>query len=339
MHRAFELARLGLGHTTPNPMVGCVIVKDNQIIGEGWHRKYGGPHAEVNAVKDANKNGSVQGSDVYVTLEPCSHVGNTPPCADMLIKEKVQRVFVANRDINPLVSGKGLQRMRDAGIEVFENLMVDEEQALNKRFICFHRNKRPYVILKWAQTADGFIARKNYDSKWISNEYSRQITHKWRSEEAAIMVGANTVIHDDPSLNVRDWDGTDPVRIIIDPHLRIPADRKIFDRRIKTYVYNFEKNESEQNLEFVKIGDSSLLNQVLHHLHSINIQSVLVEGGAHVLNAFQKSGQWDEARVFISNTTFGEGIQAPQMQHAALSGMDFIFNDELKIFTRVENNG
>ena len=200
MQRALELARLGLGNVSPNPMVGCVIVKDGKIIGEGHHEQYGGPHAEVNAVQAVKDQSLLPQSTAYVTLEPCSHFGKTPPCADLLVRHQVKRVVICNEDPNPLVAGQGIERLRNAGIEVEIGLLREEGRVLNRRFFTAFEKKRPYVILKWAQTTDGFVARENYDSKWISNTYSRQLVHKWRAEEDAILVGTNTARYDNPSL-------------------------------------------------------------------------------------------------------------------------------------------
>lgn len=334
MKRAIELAYLGLGKVSPNPMVGCVIVKDGLIIGEGWHQEFGGPHAEVNAVHTVLSRDKIAGSDVYVSLEPCSHHGKTPPCADLLIDLGVQNVYVSNLDINPVVKGKGIKKLKEASINVTINVCMEEGRMLNKRFFIYHTKKRPYIILKWAQTADRFIARKNHESKWISNEYSRQLVHKWRSEEDAIMVGANTVMHDNPRLNVRDWPGPvrQPVRIVIDPNLRIPPDRALYDGSQNTIVYNIKKTGFQSGAEWVKVQKTILLEEIMSDLYQREILSVIVEGGSHLIQSLITQGLWDEARIFISEQSFGEGIKAPDLYHAELLEKREIFRDELYIY-------
>jgi diaminohydroxyphosphoribosylaminopyrimidine deaminase / 5-amino-6-(5-phosphoribosylamino)uracil reductase len=313
MERALELAKLGLGAVSPNPMVGCVIVHDGKIIGEGWHRKYGGPHAEVYAIEMVKDKSLLANSTVYVSLEPCSHYGKTPPCAELLVGHKVKRVVVCNKDINPLVSGKGIEIVRAAGIEVEENILSGKGEEVNKRFFTFFGKQRPYIILKWAQTADGFLARENFDSKWISNELSRKLVHKWRSEEDAVMVGANTASYDNPSLNVRDWSGRDPLRIVIDRTLRLPKNLNLFDGKQPTMVYNLHEEKEEQNLLYVKLAKDNFLNHLLHDLYYRKIQSVMIEGGSVILKEFIRKGLWDEGRVFVSGQRFGNGIEAPAM--------------------------
>jgi diaminohydroxyphosphoribosylaminopyrimidine deaminase/5-amino-6-(5-phosphoribosylamino)uracil reductase len=320
MLRALELARSGLGTVSPNPMVGCVIVHDDKVIGEGWHERFGEAHAEVNAVNAVTERELLKQSTVYVTLEPCSHFGKTPPCADMLIREQVKKVVIANRDSNPLVAGKGIEKLRGAGIDVVTGVLESDARELNKRFFTYIEKVRPYVILKWAQTSDGFIARENYDSKWISDEFSRQLVHKWRSEEDAVLVGSNTVVHDDPALNVRNWTGRNPVRIVVDRYLKLSSGLKVFDQTQPTIRYNLEKNAKNHNVELVKISESNFLNDLLADLYARKIQSVIVEGGATILNAFIDNNLWNEARVFISPTEFKNGIAAPRFNTSPQSG-------------------
>jgi len=334
MDRALELAYLGLGNVSPNPMVGCVIVKGGKIIGEGWHQKFGGPHAEVNAVNNIKDKDKVRGSDVYVTLEPCSHHGKTPPCSDLLISLGVKNVYISNPDINPLVSGKGMQKMKKASIKVTVGINEEEGSNLNKRFFTYHSKKRPFIILKWAQTIDRFIARKNFDSKWISNEYSRQLVHKWRAEEDSIMVGANTAVYDNPNLNVRDWpgEGQPPIRIVVDPNLKVPDDSLVFDGTQPTLIYNYNKSADEVNLKWIKLHKEEFIEELITDLYNKEIHSVLVEGGSYLINSFISENIWDEARVFISENTFGEGIKAPDLYHASLVSKSKIFNDEILLF-------
>ena len=334
MQRAIELAYLGLGKVSPNPMVGCVIVKNGKIIGEGWHKEFGGPHAEVNALNSVSEVEQIQGCDVYVTLEPCSHQGKTPPCADLLVTQGVKNVYVANQDVNPLVAGKGIRKLQDASVQVSVGIGGKEGAILNKRFFTFHMKKRPYIILKWAQTADRFIARKNFDSKWISNEYSRQLVHKWRAEEDAVMVGSNTAVFDNPKLNVRDWPSPvkQPVRLVIDPNLKVPASHALFDGSQKTIIYNLKKSESGKNVFLIKIEEQDFLDHVLRDLQKRDIQSVIVEGGAYLINSLISKSLWDEARIFVTDISFGEGIKAPDLFNATLHEKRKIFNDEVHFF-------
>lgn len=331
MQRALELAELGRGNVSPNPMVGCVVVHEGKIIGEGWHRKYGEAHAEVNAINSIEDKSQLTQSTVYVTLEPCSHHGKTPPCADLLIEHKVNKAVIAIQDSNPMVGGQGIAKLRAAGIDVDVGLLRQEADELNKRFFTSMNQKRPYIILKWAQTADEYVARENYDSKWISNEYSRKLVHKWRAEEDAILVGTNTARYDNPQLNVRHWEGSDPVRIVIDKNLNLSKDLKLFDGSQSTICYSLLKSDNG-SIEYVQVDEKNLLNDILADLHKRKIQSVIVEGGAHLLNAFIAQNLWDEARIFTSTTTFGKGISAPLIKGVAKSE-DNIEGDELKIIS------
>jgi diaminohydroxyphosphoribosylaminopyrimidine deaminase / 5-amino-6-(5-phosphoribosylamino)uracil reductase len=334
MQRALELATLGSGTVSPNPLVGCVIVHENKIIGEGWHKRYGEAHAEVNAIESVADKELLEKSTVYVNLEPCSHYGKTPPCVELLIKHRVQKVVIANIDTHPNVSGDGIRKLRASGTEVITGILDKPGRELNKRFFTRVEKQRPYIILKWAQTADGFIARENYESKWISNEYSRQLVHKWRSEEDAVLVGTKTVFHDNPQLSVREWTGRHPVRVVIDRFLKLSDKRKVFDRSQKTIVYNLLKHEEHENLMLIRLDEENFLQQLLSDLLRHNIQSVMVEGGAQTLQFFIEEGWWDEARVFVSQRTFGKGIQAPQLR-GNLSGEESVMNDRLYIYTPV----
>lgn len=312
MQRAIDLGRLGIGSVSPNPRVGCVIVHNGMIIGEGWHERYGQAHAEVNAIGRVTDKSLLSNSTLYVNLEPCSHTGKTPPCADLLIKHELKRVVVANEDPNPLVAGRGIKKLKEAGIDVIMGVLGNEGSDLNRRFFTFHQKKRPYIILKWAQTRDGFVARSNFDSKWISNELSRQMVHKWRAEEDAILIGARTAAHDNPKLNVRDWTGRNPIRIVIDQNLSLDNGLSLFDKSQMTLCYNSVKDEQSNNLEFVRLSKCSV-PEIAEDLFQRNIQSVLVEGGANTLNDFIDRNLWDEARVFVSLTSFDEGIKAPRI--------------------------
>jgi diaminohydroxyphosphoribosylaminopyrimidine deaminase / 5-amino-6-(5-phosphoribosylamino)uracil reductase len=314
MRRALDLAVLGKGRVSPNPMVGCIIVHQNSIIGEGYHQAYGEGHAEVNAIQAVKDKSLLKDSTFYVSLEPCSHYGKTPPCADLIIKHKPQKVVICNVDINPLVAGKGIQKLRNAGIEVEVGLLEAEGRNLNKRFFTFITKQRPYIILKWAETADGFLARENFDSKWISNDVSRMLVHKWRGEESAVLIGTNTALYDNPQLNIRNWTGRNPLRLVIDKELKLPKNLHLFDKQQATLCYNFHKNEAQENLEYVKIKSESFLHYFWQDLYFRKVQSVLVEGGAKLLLSLLENDYWDEIRLFRSKKTFGKGIASPRPQ-------------------------
>jgi diaminohydroxyphosphoribosylaminopyrimidine deaminase / 5-amino-6-(5-phosphoribosylamino)uracil reductase len=331
MQRAHELATLGRGSVSPNPMVGCVIVCDGKIIGEGWHRKYGEAHAEVNAVKAVTDKSFLTKSTVYVNLEPCSHFGKNPPCADMLIKEKVKKVVVSNVDANPLVAGEGIKKLMAAGIEVITGILSKEGRDLNCRFFTFIEQHRPYIILKWAQTADGFIAHENFDSKWISNEISRQLVHKWRSEEDAVLVGKRTAQHDNPMLNVRDWTGRNPMRVVIDRSLELSDTLHLFDRSQPTICYNVLKHEIRENLQLIKLAEKDFLKHLVADLYEKKIQSLIVEGGTQTLQSFIDTGLWDEARIFSSSKLFEKGIVSPRIQGKLIAQQE-LQTDSLKIY-------
>lgn len=337
MHRALDLAEFGRGHVSPNPMVGCVIVHGDIIIGEGWHQVFGGPHAEVHAIQSVSDPSILNECTLYVSLEPCAHFGKTPPCADLIVKYGLKRVVVALEDPNPKVKGMGLKKLRDAGIEVTENVLGKEAARLNRSFLTALTKKRPYVILKWAQTADGFIARENFDSKWISNELSRKWVHRWRSEEDVILVGTNTVKYDNPQLNVRDWLGRDPVRLVIDRNLVLQGNGyKVFDGGQKTICYTVKQADSTDSCEFVSVDGKDFLGGLLSDAESRGIQSVMVEAGATVLNAFIEQDLWDEARVFRSAKKFERGINAPRI-NTEVSETVNMNGDELKIYYHEQN--
>jgi diaminohydroxyphosphoribosylaminopyrimidine deaminase/5-amino-6-(5-phosphoribosylamino)uracil reductase len=334
MHRAIELAALGKGHVSPNPMVGCVIVHQGSIIGEGYHQNYGEAHAEVNAINAVKDQSLLKEATAYVTLEPCAHWGKTPPCANLLVEKGLKKVVVAAVDSNPLVGGKGIKILEKSGIEVLTGVLEKEARIQNKRFFTHIESKRPYVILKWAQTADGFVARPDFSSKWISNASSRQLVHKWRTEEDGILVGKNTAKYDDPSLNVREWVGKNPTRIVIDSELELSKSLKLFDQTIPTICFNTQKSEKLENLEFVKLPKGFEISEILDELIRRNIQSLIVEGGSYLLSKFIEAELWDEARVFTSHTKFGEGIPAPIL--ASISSEVYqIQNDLLHIYHHV----
>lgn len=327
MQRALDIAKLGMGTTAPNPMVGCVIVKNGSVIGEGWHKQHGGPHAEVNAVADVGNDAAVEGSTVYVSLEPCAHFGKTPPCADLLVRLKPAQVVICNTDPNPLVSGGGISKLKAAGIHVTTGVLEAQGRMLNRRFFTYMEAQRPYVILKWAETADRFVARANYDSKWISNPHSRKLVHKWRSEEQAIMVGYNTALHDDPYLTTRDWSGKNPIRVVLDPHGKLPDHINIFNNEAPTLRLTKSKTDASHSMVLDDLTPASILNA----LYQQKFISVIVEGGAATLAKFIDAGLWDEARVFTSPQHFGTGISAPHLPVAATHISD-IFGDSLHYY-------
>jgi diaminohydroxyphosphoribosylaminopyrimidine deaminase/5-amino-6-(5-phosphoribosylamino)uracil reductase len=333
--RCIALAKNGLGTTYPNPMVGSVIVYEGKIIGEGWHKKAGGPHAEVNAVNSVQDKSLLKKATIYVSLEPCSHFGKTPPCCDLIIKNKIPNVVIGTVDPNIMVAGNGIKKLIEAGVHVTVGILEDECNELNKRFFTFHQKKRPYIILKWAQSQDGFIAPLEKLEKkpvWITNTYSRQLVHKWRTEEQAILVGTQTVIDDNPKLNSRDWQGNNPVRIILDQNNRIPKGNAVFDNQIKTIVFTNSKNTfSEENTTFEVIDfKQNIAEQIADSLYNHNIQSVIIEGGFRTLQTFIDADLWDEARIFRGQTTLGKGIQAPLLPKTN-SEKNLIDKDELTI--------
>lgn len=315
--RCFELAANGLGTTAPNPLAGCVIVNNGNIIGEGYHQKYGEAHAEVNAVNSVVNRELLKESVIYVNLEPCSHFGKTPPCADLIIQSGIPEVVIANTDPFAEVNGKGIEKLRNAGCKVITGILEEEGSFLNRRFITFHKSKRPYIILKWAQTIDGFIdidrcesgANKN---NWITNDKLKVLVHKWRTEESAVMVGAGTALNDNPRLTARDWPGRDPVRILIDKKNELPPTLHLYDGTILTMVFTAHAAENRNNLEYIQAdfrGD--VIRQVLTGLYNRNIQSVIVEGGKQLLDSFLSDNLWDEARVLTGNKYFHKGLRAP----------------------------
>ncbi len=333
MHRALFLAKLGLGKVAPNPLVGCVIVHDNTIIGEGYHQFYGGPHAEVNAIRQVQNPDLLKNATVYVTLEPCSHFGKTPPCSDLLIKSGIKKVVIGTKDSNPLVAGKGIEKLNKAGIDVIENVLENECRQINRRFFTFHEKSRPYVILKWAQTSDGYLDKQRSSNEigvnWISEPETKSLVHKWRSEEQAILVGRNTIMNDNPSLTVRDFTGKNPIRIVIDSQLAISNMKNVFSDDAETLVFNRIKNEKIGNIEWIKIQETNT-DLILKELYKRGIQSVLVEGGSRTLQYFIIDNVWDEARVIVGNVQFGGGVKAPVLNKLPsdtyLFGKDRIYN-------------
>ncbi len=341
MRRCLELALLGAGRVAPNPMVGSVLVDsdpvtgEERIIGEGYHERYGERHAEANciaSVKEADRP-LIARSTIYVSLEPCSHYGKQPPCADLIIAKRIPRVVAGCRDPFPQVNGKGIEKLRAAGVEVMVGVLEAECVEVNRRFLSFHTKHRPYIVLKWAQSADGKIGGER-GRTFISNEYSNRLVHKWRSEEAAVLVGTRTALMDDPALTVRLWNGADPIRLVIDKELRLPAGLQLFDGKVRTIVFNFLKHAEGGMVGWYQLAaDSSLVQQVSIALAELKIQSVLVEGGARLLQSFIDEGYWDEARVITNNELLiPGGLPAPELKDARLVESEPLLSDMVRYY-------
>lgn len=337
MQRCLQLAQIGLPHAMPNPSVGAVVVCQDTIIGEGYTSSYGGDHAEVNAIKSVRNKDLLAKSTLYVSLEPCCHHGKTPPCTSLIIQHQIPEVVIACMDTFAAVNGKGIDILKQAGVNVKTGILEQEAIQLNKRFFTFHQKKRPYVILKWAETSDGFIdidridASKSNRSNWITSQTSKQLVHLWRSQEQSIMIGTNTALNDNPQLTVRDAVGKHPTRIVLDLQLRLPKTLHVFDRKVNTIVINTKLDEEQDQLSYVKVESTDrLLTDILEKLHQRNISSVLVEGGAQLLQEFIDQNLWDEARVFIGQKQFMSGLKAPTLNHTP-SSKESIASDQLII--------
>lgn len=335
MQRAIAIAQLGRGSVSPNPMVGCVIVHEGTIIGEGYHQQYGQAHAEVNAVNAVANPELLSQSTLYVTLEPCSHFGKTPPCADLIIRHHIPKVVVANLDSNPLVSGNGIRKLQEAGVEVQTGILAREAAEMNRRFFTFMDQKRPYIILKWAESADGLMAAADRRPVWISNRFSRQLVHKWRSEEDAVLTGSGTALHDNPRLNVRDFPliRRQPYRVVIDRRLQLPPDLHLFDGSQPTICYNLHRSEERHHLIWQQLPPGNFLAALFSDLYERKIQSVLVEAGPQLLQTLISLGLYDEIRLFRSPHVLGKGIAAPRPQGRVV-GQENLLGDELLIFRR-----
>ncbi len=320
MLRCIELGKKGLGSTAPNPMVGCVIVCNNKIIGEGYTSPYGGAHAEVNAINAVKDKNLLSKATLYVTLEPCSHFGKTPPCSDLIIKCGIPEVIVGLQDPHDKVAGAGLAKLEEAGCKTQVGILENECKKHHVRFLTFQEKKRPYIILKWAETRDGFIApeeklrKKSPKPFWISNIYSKQLVHKWRSEEQAILVGTTTVLADNPKLTARNWTGKNPLRIVLDKNLKIPLDYHVFDGNVKTIIFT-EINDASKYKESISYElidfSEAIASQICAVLLKHSITSVIIEGGSKTIQTFIDEGLWDEARIFKGNISFAGGTKAP----------------------------
>ena len=336
MHRCLQLAKMGTGNVAPNPMVGAVLVYENEIIGEGYHQQYGQAHAEVNCINNVSEANQslIEKSTLYVSLEPCAHFGKTPPCADLIIKNKIPNVVIACRDSYEEVDGKGIQKLQQAGVNVIVGILEKEALELNKRFFTFHRKQRPYIILKWAQSRDAKIARQDFSALKISNDITNRMVHKWRSEEAAILVGTNTALHDNPSLTTRLWKGNNPVRLVLDLQLKLPLSLHLFDGSVKTIVFNQVKHEEENGVTFYKLSSGEdIISGLLNALYRLKIQSVLIEGGARLLQSFIDQNYWDEARVITNEQLLiNNGINAPKLKNSSLGSINKATGDQVAFY-------
>lgn len=334
MQRCLDLALLGMGDVAPNPMVGCVIVHDGIIIGEGYHQKFGQPHAEVIAIRSVKNPELLPQSTLYVSLEPCSHFGKTPPCSDLIIESRIPHVVIGTIDPFAKVAGKGIERMKNAGIMVEVGVLENECCELNRRFFTFHEKKRPYILLKWAQTLDGFIDTDRTETQhptWITNAFAKRLVHKQRSEESAILIGTNTAQYDNPALTVREWTGNQPIRMVIDRTGRLDKSLHIFDDKAQTWVFTSLRKQETGDSKFITLDfNQDILPQMLSELYERNILSVVVEGGSILLNSFLQDDLWDEAFVYTGNQFFGKGVAAPHISGETI-GFEKLDNCKLHV--------
>jgi diaminohydroxyphosphoribosylaminopyrimidine deaminase/5-amino-6-(5-phosphoribosylamino)uracil reductase len=336
MQRCLDLAEIALGETYPNPIVGCVIVHQCEIIGEGWHKKAGDAHAEVNAINSVKDKTLLTESILYVSLEPCVHYGKTPPCSELIIKHKIPHVVVGCTDLYSKVSGKGIKSMRESGIKVDVGVLKDKCVESHKRFFTFHNKKRPYIILKWAETKDGFIAplkQKIGEPFWITSIESKTLVHKWRSQESSLLIGTNTAELDNPSLTVRLWKGNNPLRIVIDKNLKLNNSLNIFNNSAKSLVFNDVKNFIIDNIEYCMIDFSSVHLEIMKTLYNKGVHSLIIEGGRETLQSFIDIDLWDEARVFVANQNLKNGVRAPKIKEKHISE-EMVSSDLLRRYRR-----
>jgi len=331
LNKCIEIARLGIGNVSPNPMVGSVIVYRGEVIGEGYHKKYGSDHAEVNAINSVKDKSLLSKSTLYVNLEPCSHFGKTPPCSDFIIKHKIPKVVIGCMDTYSEVDGTGIKKMRNSGIDVKVGIMKNESRELNKRFFTFHEKKRPYIILKWAESKDGYIAPKNQTGPfWMTSDKSKKLVHKWRSEEDAILVGRITAKKDNPSLTVREVSGINPIRLVIDKDLKLSKNLNLFNSESETIIFNEIKSDNLSKNNYIKINFNNLISNVLKELYKQKIQSVIIEGGTITLQSFIDVKLWDESRIFTTDIKLENGVKSPIIKGENLSEIQ-IDTDYLKI--------
>lgn len=339
MQRCLQLAAMGAGEVAPNPMVGAVLVHKDKIIGEGYHQRYGEAHAEVNCLNSVpdDKKQFIPFSTLYVSLEPCVHFGKTPPCTDLLISQKISRVVVGCQDPSSKVSGKGIAKMKANGIAVTIGIQEQECMDLNRRFFSYHQKKRPYIVLKWAQSTDSFIALPGPKGVAISNPFTNRVVHSWRSQEQAILVGSNTASIDDPQLTNRLWSGASPLRVILDRNLRLSQSLRLFNDGAGALIFNLLCSEKKDNIEWIKLDDNfDFLTQVVSHLYQRGVISVLVEGGAKIHELFINQKLWDEARVITGKIYLKDGITAPLLTGATADHDEYIAGDQITYFRRDE---
>jgi diaminohydroxyphosphoribosylaminopyrimidine deaminase/5-amino-6-(5-phosphoribosylamino)uracil reductase len=340
MKQCLLLAVKGLGHVAPNPMVGCVIIHKGKVTGDGYHQQYGGPHAEVNAINSVADKSLLSESTLFVNLEPCSHRGKTPPCVDLLIEHKIKKVVIGCVDTNALVAGKGITKLKKAGIEVVLDVLKEECRELNKRFFTFHEKKRPYIILKWARTKDDFISKNQpfkKEENWITTEESKKLVHQWRGQEQAIMIGTNTAVLDNPELTVRLAGGKNPLRVVIDENLTIPFSNHIFSEETETLVFTSLNAQDRNHVSYSKTDFSkNILPHVMQVLHERKITSVIVEGGAHLLTSLIEDNLWDEARIFTGDKFFQSGLKSPLIKGKEIS-TGLFGGDELLVLKNISS--
>lgn len=340
MQRCLQLAAIGEGHTLSNPLVGCVIIHDEKIIGEGYHEKFGGPHAEVNAICSVEDQHLLPESTLYVNLEPCSHFGKTPPCAQLIVEKGIKKVVIGCKDPNPLVGGNGIKLLQENGVEVISGVMEKECREANAIFITYYEKKRPYTLLKWVQSADGFIAPTNQKGQfYLSNDFSLRYVHRLRALYQAILVGKNTVLKDDPSLTTRLWPGSNPLRLIIDPDLEIPATAKIFNVQADTVIFNKSITSSQNNIDHQQLDfNKPIPSQIQDYLYKKGISSVMVEGGRETLESFIREAAVDEIQVSETSVLLKQGIPAPALNSVPLEGFRYrtfdVDTDRWKVYTR-----
>ncbi len=335
MQYSLSLASRGSGFVAPNPMVGALVVAEGRIIGEGWHQEFGAAHAEVNALNNVKPENVhlLSEATLFVTLEPCNHFGKTPPCTEKIINSGIKKVVVGTLDPNPLVSGKGVARLRENAINVIVGILENDCRELNKFFFCFHEKKRPYITLKWAQSSDGFIAGENNTPIHLTNSYSDHLVQKMRAEHMAIFVGGRTILSDDPKLTNRSGRGKNPVRISLDTKNNFPPNLCIFNTEASSLIFNFEKNEIKENVEFIKIEkDEKIFEKIMAILFNKKINSILVEGGTETINSFVKLKMWEEMKIFITENKLSAGINAPVLSGKGISSEQILDNS---LITRI----
>lgn len=339
MRRCLELAQLGAGYVSPNPLVGAVLVNQGRVVAENYHRRYGEGHAEALLIQDVKERfggeaaSIFRDSTLYVSLEPCSHQGKTPPCSSLIAENGIKKVVIGCRDPFDKVNGRGVVQLREAGVDITEGICEHEANWVNRRFFTRVRHHRPYIILKWAETADGYFAPEGGGQRWISGAIAKQLVHRWRTEEDAVLVGTNTALVDNPRLTAREWEGRDPVRILIDRRLQVPTDRAIYGSEASIVIFNESNADWVENRKYIALEhfDLYLPEKIAYQLHLMDIQSLIVEGGAKTLLSFIASGLWDEARVFRSPQCWVSGIPAPRLGKKEVSAQP-VGHDVLSIY-------